>query len=134
MSALPASPASPAPALSAQETALHRFRNPDPWHAPAAYWFWHRLPDVETRVRDTRFVLDQLAVLRDDGNPDAERRPLPRGLGRAVPPRRALRPVGETASATVVEKPPGAPGGFALSAGGRPRGRKRALRNDQRAD
>lgn len=39
---------------------------------------------IETRVRDTRFVLDQLAVLRDGGNPDAEGRRLPRGLGRAL--------------------------------------------------
>ncbi|MFJ2203388.1 hypothetical protein [Streptomyces violaceusniger] len=39
---------------------------------------------IETRVRDTRFVLDQLAVLRDAGNPDAEGRRLPRGLGRAL--------------------------------------------------
>ncbi|WP_230991764.1 alpha/beta hydrolase family protein [Streptomyces endocoffeicus] len=39
---------------------------------------------IETRVRDTRFVLDQLAVLRDGGNPDAEGRQLPRGLGGAL--------------------------------------------------
>ncbi|MFD7132907.1 hypothetical protein [Streptomyces sp. NPDC059894] len=36
---------------------------------------------VDTRVRDTRFVLDQLAVLRAGRNPDAEGRRLPRGLG-----------------------------------------------------
>ncbi|MGY0063928.1 hypothetical protein ACWY4P_46995 [Streptomyces sp. LZ34] len=34
--------------MSAHETALQRFRNPDPWHAPATYWFWHRLPDKDT--------------------------------------------------------------------------------------
>ncbi|MCE0447243.1 hypothetical protein LT493_31765 [Streptomyces tricolor] len=39
---------------------------------------------VETRVRDTRFVLDQLAVLRAGRNPDAEGRRLPRGLGGAL--------------------------------------------------
>ncbi|MFI6205141.1 alpha/beta hydrolase family protein [Streptomyces sp. NPDC051041] len=39
---------------------------------------------IETRVQDTRFVLDQLAVLRAGGNPDAEGRRLPRGLGRAL--------------------------------------------------
>ncbi|MGW2331734.1 alpha/beta hydrolase family protein [Streptomyces sp. NPDC001700] len=39
---------------------------------------------IDTRVRDTRFVLDQLAALRDGRNPDAEGRPLPRGLGRAL--------------------------------------------------
>ncbi|MFH8572856.1 alpha/beta hydrolase family protein [Streptomyces sp. NPDC017993] len=39
---------------------------------------------VDTRVRDTRFVLDQLAVLRSGQNPDAERRRLPNGLSRAL--------------------------------------------------
>jgi predicted dienelactone hydrolase len=39
---------------------------------------------IETRVRDTRFVLDRLAVLRAGGNPDAEGRRLPAGLGRAL--------------------------------------------------
>ncbi|MFE9065591.1 alpha/beta hydrolase family protein [Streptomyces violaceusniger] len=39
---------------------------------------------IETRVGDTRFVLDQLAVLRDGGNPDAAGRRLPRGLGKAL--------------------------------------------------
>jgi predicted dienelactone hydrolase len=53
-----------------------------------------RLPDLEpaalgramirTRVRDTRFVLDQLEVLARGGNPDAGGRPLPAGLGRAL--------------------------------------------------
>lgn len=46
-------------------------------------------PDVAermlaTRVRDTSFVLDQLTVLALGGNPDAEQRPLPAGLGRAL--------------------------------------------------
>jgi len=50
-----------------------------------------RLPDIdpterlhrmlETRVGDTRFVLDQLQVLAAGDNPDAGRRPLPRGIG-----------------------------------------------------
>ncbi|MFF7655993.1 alpha/beta hydrolase family protein [Streptomyces sp. NPDC007983] len=39
---------------------------------------------VDVRIRDTRFVLDQLAALRDGRNPDAEGRRLPRGLGRAL--------------------------------------------------
>ncbi|MFF3690578.1 alpha/beta hydrolase family protein [Streptomyces sp. NPDC002187] len=39
---------------------------------------------VDTRVRDTRFVLDQLAVLEGGRNPDAEGRRLPKGLGRAL--------------------------------------------------
>lgn len=28
-----------------------RFARPDPWHMPAAYWFWHRLP-TETEIAD----------------------------------------------------------------------------------
>lgn len=36
------------------------------------------------RVADTRFVLDALGVLAAGGNPDAERRALPAGLGRAL--------------------------------------------------
>ncbi|MBB4789196.1 hypothetical protein [Streptomyces rapamycinicus] len=61
MSALPAPPASSASsASSAHETALHRFRNPDPWHAPAAYWFWHRLPDGDT-------IRDQVRQMHDAG-------------------------------------------------------------------
>ncbi|MFG2891197.1 alpha/beta hydrolase family protein [Streptomyces sp. NPDC048248] len=39
---------------------------------------------VDTRVRDTRFVLDQLAVLRAGHNPDAEGRRLPKGLSKAL--------------------------------------------------
>lgn len=39
---------------------------------------------VDTRVRDTRFVLDQLAVLHRGRNPDAEGRRLPKGLGKAL--------------------------------------------------
>lgn len=35
---------------------------------------------VAVRAADLRFVLDALAVLDRGGNPDAERRPLPRGL------------------------------------------------------
>lgn len=40
--------------MSVHETALRRFRDPDPWHAPAAYWFWHRLPtedEIRAQVR-----------------------------------------------------------------------------------
>ncbi|MFJ8943008.1 alpha/beta hydrolase family protein [Streptomyces sp. NPDC102395] len=39
---------------------------------------------LEVRVADIPFVLDQLAVLARGGNPDAGRRPLPRGLGEAL--------------------------------------------------
>ncbi|MCE6996065.1 lipase [Saccharothrix sp. S26] len=39
---------------------------------------------MATRVRDARFVLDQLEVLARGGNPDAARRPLPAGLGRSL--------------------------------------------------
>lgn len=39
---------------------------------------------VGVRTADASFVLDQLAVLRRGGNPDAEHRALPRGLGRAL--------------------------------------------------
>ncbi|WP_262698649.1 MULTISPECIES: hypothetical protein [Streptomyces] len=44
--------------MSAHETALRRFRNPDPWHAPAAYWFWHRLPDEDTIRAQVRQMHD----------------------------------------------------------------------------
>ncbi|WP_067821641.1 alpha/beta hydrolase family protein [Actinomadura kijaniata] len=39
---------------------------------------------LDTRVRDTRFVLDRLADLRRGRNPDAGDRRLPRGLGRLL--------------------------------------------------
>ncbi|MFD8593131.1 MFS transporter [Streptomyces sp. NPDC059637] len=39
---------------------------------------------IETRVHDIRFVLDRLAVLGAGGNPDAGKRRLPHGLGRAL--------------------------------------------------
>ncbi|MCP9977992.1 alpha/beta hydrolase [Actinomadura madurae] len=39
---------------------------------------------LDTRVKDTRLVLDRLAALRDGRNPDAEGRALPSGLGRAL--------------------------------------------------
>ncbi|MFH8801021.1 alpha/beta hydrolase family protein [Streptomyces sp. NPDC017936] len=45
--------------------------DPDPVDRPAA---------VAVRAADLRFVLDQLAVLHRGDNPDAGRRPLPRGL------------------------------------------------------
>lgn len=41
-----------------------------------------------TRVADTRFLLDSLETLRRGGNPDAEGRALPRGLGRSLDLRR----------------------------------------------
>lgn len=28
-----------------------RFEHPDPWHMPAAYWFWHHLPE-EAQIRE----------------------------------------------------------------------------------
>ncbi|QFG20522.1 lipase [Actinomadura sp. WMMB 499] len=39
---------------------------------------------LDARVKDTRLVLDALAELDRGGNPDAERRRLPRGLGRTL--------------------------------------------------
>jgi hypothetical protein len=39
---------------------------------------------LDVRVADTRFVLDQLGAIARGHNPDAERDPLPRGLGRAL--------------------------------------------------
>ncbi|OXM56564.1 lipase [Amycolatopsis thailandensis] len=39
---------------------------------------------LDVRVGDTRFVLDQLGRLARGQNPDAENRPLPRGLGRSL--------------------------------------------------
>ncbi|OOC04935.1 lipase [Amycolatopsis azurea DSM 43854] len=39
---------------------------------------------LDARVGDTRFVLDQLTKLARGQNPDAENRPLPRGLGRSL--------------------------------------------------
>ncbi|WP_033532284.1 lipase [Streptomyces galbus] len=39
---------------------------------------------LDTRVRDTRFVLDQLALLHRGRNPDAEGRRLPKGLAKAL--------------------------------------------------
>lgn len=43
---------------------------------------------IDTRIADTRFVLNQLEALAAGRNPDAERRPLPQGLGRALDLRR----------------------------------------------
>ena len=39
---------------------------------------------IDTRVADSRFVLDQLGVLAGGGNPDAESRAVPAGLGRTL--------------------------------------------------
>ncbi|GAA2212560.1 lipase [Nonomuraea monospora] len=39
---------------------------------------------LDARVADTRFVLDELTKLTRGENPDAEQRPLPRGLGRSL--------------------------------------------------
>ncbi len=44
--------------------------------------------EIESRVADVRFVLDQLAELNRGGNPDHEGRPLPRGLRGALDLRR----------------------------------------------
>jgi dienelactone hydrolase len=55
----------------------------DPWADPAVFRTM-----VDTRIADTRFVLDQLDVLAAGGNPDAAGRALPRDLGRALDPRR----------------------------------------------
>ncbi len=38
----------------------------------------------DVRIADTRFVLDQLAALERGGNPDADGRPLPRGVAGAL--------------------------------------------------
>jgi hypothetical protein len=40
--------------------------------------------EIDSRVADVRFVLDQLAVIDHGGNPDHEDRPLPRGLRGAL--------------------------------------------------
>jgi predicted dienelactone hydrolase len=45
--------------------------------------------EIGSRAADVRFVLDQLAVICRGGNPDHERRPLPRGLHEALDLRRA---------------------------------------------
>ncbi|MBB4967227.1 alpha/beta hydrolase family protein [Saccharothrix violaceirubra] len=44
----------------------------------------HRKTAIDTRVADSRFVLDQLALIDRGRNPDAERDPLPRGLDDAL--------------------------------------------------
>ena len=44
----------------------------------------HLKTALDARVADTRFVLDQLGSIARGHNPDAERDPLPRGLGRAL--------------------------------------------------
>jgi predicted dienelactone hydrolase len=44
--------------------------------------------DIESRVADVSFVLDQLALLNGGGNPDHEHRPLPHGLRGALDLRR----------------------------------------------
>lgn len=43
---------------------------------------------IDTRVADTKFVLDQLESLADDGNPDVDGKPLPANLNRAIDLRR----------------------------------------------
>jgi predicted dienelactone hydrolase len=42
------------------------------------------IKEVVTRAEDVSFILDQLAVINDGGNPDHEQRPLPRGLAGAL--------------------------------------------------
>jgi dienelactone hydrolase len=44
--------------------------------------------EIDSRVADVSFVLDQLAVINHGGNPDHERQPLPRGLRGALDLRR----------------------------------------------
>ncbi|GLY69099.1 hypothetical protein [Amycolatopsis taiwanensis] len=39
---------------------LERFRNPDFWHRPANYWFWHRVPTEDE-------ILNQLTTMREAG-------------------------------------------------------------------
>ena len=39
---------------------------------------------LDARVADSRFVLDQLTKITRGANPDADKRPLPRGLGRSL--------------------------------------------------
>ncbi|WP_432873020.1 hypothetical protein [Microbispora rosea] len=39
---------------------LERFRNPDFWHRPANYWFWHRIPTEDE-------ILEQLTTMRQAG-------------------------------------------------------------------
>ncbi|GAA2760458.1 alpha/beta hydrolase [Actinopolymorpha rutila] len=43
---------------------------------------------IGTRIADLRYVLDQMEVLAEGGNPDAAGRALPTGLARTVDPRR----------------------------------------------
>ncbi|WP_345387793.1 alpha/beta hydrolase [Amycolatopsis samaneae] len=43
---------------------------------------------ITTRLADTRLVLDRLEKLAEGENPDAEHRPLPKNLGRALEPHR----------------------------------------------
>ncbi|MEU5692867.1 alpha/beta hydrolase [Actinosynnema sp. NPDC020468] len=43
---------------------------------------------IDTRLADTRSVLDSVEALAAGGNPDVERRPLPRDLARALDPTR----------------------------------------------
>jgi len=45
---------------------------------------WEATAAIAVRAADLRFVLDQLTVLERGGNPDVERRPLPRGLRGAL--------------------------------------------------
>jgi dienelactone hydrolase len=62
-----------------RETAL----TADPWTEPAVFRTM-----IDTRIADTKFVLDQLELLAAGQNPDALGRPLPSGLSRSVDPRR----------------------------------------------
>ncbi|AGL18719.1 hypothetical protein [Actinoplanes sp. N902-109] len=63
----------------------------------------------DVRVADTRFVLDQLAVLAHGVNPDAGHRPLPAGLGSALDLRRTgmfgVSAGGMTAVQTMADDP-----------------------------
>jgi dienelactone hydrolase len=55
----------------------------DPWGDPPTFRTM-----IDTRIADTRFVLDRLEALAAGRNPDALGRALPEDLGRALDPRR----------------------------------------------
>ena len=60
------------------------------WFARAQHDFFPLAKKIlAVRIADTRFVLDELMALDAGGNPDAEGRPLPRGLSGALDMRHA---------------------------------------------
>ncbi len=58
---------------------------------------------IDTRIADTRFVLDELAKLAAGRNPDADARPLPENLGQALDLRRVGAYGHSAGGATVAE-------------------------------